>query len=222
MKIAGYTILGLAVIGFFTWALMTPPIQAPATVESKAIDLGITSTDWKRGSTSDKVVFVEYGDFQCPACGAYEPLVEQAQAEFGTQVQFIFRHFPLTQLHQNALLAAKASEAAGKQGKFWEMHDLLYKNQSAWSESDTAESIFAGYAVTLGLDKVLFEKDITDVAIAKKIQDSYNTGDKFGVSGTPTFFINGKKLDNPHSYAELSGLIKKEIDTVATATSTAK
>lgn len=219
MKIAGYTILGLAIIGFFTWAVLTPNIKTPTPVPSTAVDLGITASDWKRGDTSSPVIVLEYGDFQCPACGAYYPLVKQAEVEYGDRVQFIFRHFPLTQLHKNALLAAKAAEAAGKQGKFWDMHDKLYENQTAWSELDTAQDVFVGYARDLSLDIALFQKDLSDGDIAKKIQDSYNSGLKFAVSGTPTFFIDGKKIDNPQGYAELSALIKSELD-AASATST--
>lgn len=225
MKIAGYSILAGAVVAFLWWGLFSKGAPAtPVTLDSKPVELNIVATDWKRGATEPKAIVVEYGDFQCPACGAYFPMVDQAQKELGKDVQFIFRHFPLTMLHKNALMAAKAAEAAGKQGKFWEMHDKLFSTQKDWSELANPQDMFVSYAQALGLDTVKFTTDLKDSAIAQKISDSYDFGSKLGINGTPTFFINSKKIENPKSYADFKALIEKGmqegVSTQATSTKT--
>ena len=168
----------------------------------------LTDSDWKRGAVNLKVTLIEYGDFQCPACSAYEPIVEKLQQDFKDSLVFSYRHFPLTQIHQNALSSAKASEAAGLQNKFWEMHDILYKTQSEWSLSANSKEIFIGYAKTLGLDVSKFSQDLELKSIDEKIKSDYESGIKLGVQGTPTFFLNGKKIDNPRSYEDFKKLIE--------------
>ena len=119
----------------------------------------VSLDDHIRNGAQAKVVLVEYGDFQCPACGAYEPLVQQLLSKHVSDVQFVFRHFPLTQIHKNALLAAKYAEASGIQGKFWEMHDVLYARQKEWSDSLNAKDLFNGYGKDLGLNVAKLETD---------------------------------------------------------------
>lgn len=168
----------------------------------------IKQTDHIRGATGAKVTLVEFGDFQCPACAAYEPLVRQVLADNKDSLQVVFRHFPLTQIHQNALLAARASEAAGLQGKFWEMHDMLYDYQKSWSGLLNAREIFVSYAATLGLDVAQFSADMDSSVVEEKILAEYREGTKLGVGGTPTFFINGKMIESPSSLEEFDALIK--------------
>lgn len=175
--------------------------SAPTTIS-------ITPEDHVRGAAGAKVTLVEFGDFQCPACGAYEPLVRQVEADNKDILQVVFKNFPLTQIHQNALLGAKAAESAGVQGKFWEMHDMLYDKQLEWSESLTARDIVEGYAKSLNLDMKKFDASMSDPAIEQKIIAEYKEGTNLGVQGTPTFFVNGKKIQNPSSPQEFDAIIQ--------------
>ncbi len=167
----------------------------------------VSLDDHIRGGTQAKVVLVEYGDFQCPACGAYEPIVENLLKKHQTDVQFVFRHFPLSQVHKNSLLAAKISEAASIQGKFWEMHDVIYAHQKDWSESLNAKEIFMGYAKEIGLDTVKMETDLNGTSIEEKITAQYKEGIKIGVNSTPSFFVNGVKIVNPQTPEAFEQLI---------------
>lgn len=169
----------------------------------------ITDTDHVRGAPNGVVTLVEFGDFQCPACGAYEPIVRQVTSHNPQILKVVFRHFPLTQIHQNALLAAKASESAGLQGKFWEMHDMLYDKQTDWSGSLNARDTFVGYASTLGLNVAKFTSDLNSKEVEDKILAEYKEGASLGVMGTPTFFVNGKMIENPKSIEAFDTLIRE-------------
>ena len=121
------------------------------------------------GNTKSGITLVEYGDYQCPFCGQYFPIVKQVQAEFNDQIAFQFRNFPLVSVHQNAFAGARAAEAAALQGKFWEMHDLLYQNQSQWSEGGDPTSFFKQYALQLGLNVDQFNKDYASTKVNNAI-----------------------------------------------------
>ncbi len=168
----------------------------------------ITSTDHQHGDGSAKVTLIEYGDFECPACGAYEPLVEQLYQQYGNQVLFVFRNFPLYQIHPFAMIAAQAAEAANLQGKYWEMHDLLYKDQSQWTadttlSTDTVVSkYFDQYAQQLGLNVTQFNTDINSAAVKSKVQADLALGNAAQIDHTPTFFINLTQIQNPGSYQD--------------------
>lgn len=197
-------IVVVVLFGYYFYAVPSTPIGMSSTD-----DVVITKTDHVRGAQDGKVTLVEFGDFQCPACGAYEPIVRQVLADNKAILKVSFRHFPLINLHQNALLAAKASEAASLQGKFWEMHDILYDKQAEWSGAINARSFFVTYANTLGLDTALFTKDLDSKAIEDKILGEYKEGVKLGIQGTPTFFINGKKIeDTPRGLASFNTMIQ--------------
>lgn len=172
-------------------------------------DITISETDHVRGALGGKVTLVEFGDFQCPACSAWEHIVRQVLADNKDTVKFVFRQFPLVQLHRNAMLAAKASEAAALQGKFWEMHDILYDKQEEWGESMNARDFFLTYATTLGLDTKKFLSDIDSKAIEDKIFAEMKEGTRLDVPGTPTFFLNGKKLENIDGLAGFDKAIKE-------------
>ena len=159
-----------------------------------------------KGDKEAKATLIEYSDFQCPACGSYYPILKKVSEDLGAQVKFAYRHFPLPQ-HKNAKLAATVAEAAGKQGKFWEMHDLIFQNQSDWSEDKNAAVIFAKYAQDLQLDLAKFQTDIADEEIKAKIENDYKSGVKAGVNSTPSFFLNGKKINNPRNYDEFKNAI---------------
>jgi protein-disulfide isomerase len=143
-------------------------------------------------ATNAKVTIVEFGDFQCPACGAAHPTVKQILKDYEGKVTFVWRHFPLP-MHKNAMLAAIASEAAGEQGKFWEMHAMLFENQKEWEESNDAKKIFVSYAEQLGLDTQKFSDALDKKFNAERIQSDADAGIALGVNSTPTFFINGQQ-----------------------------
>lgn len=154
------------------------------------------------GDNKKGVTLVEYGDYQCPACGAYYPLVKQVTDKYTSDIQFQFRNFPLNTIHPNARASARAAEAAGKQNKYWEMHDLLYEQQKSWESSSSAASIFEGYATQLGLDSAKYKTDFASTEVNDVINADYNEGTHLGITGTPTFFLQGKKVDNAPQTAE--------------------
>lgn len=164
------------------------------------------------GENSKKVTLVEYGDFQCPACGQYYPIVKQVKEKYAKEIQFQFRNFPLSQIHQNARASSRAAEAAAKQNKFWEMHDLLYDNQASWQSSNNTAPIFESYASQLGLDLTKYKADYASTEVNDIINADYAEGAKLGVNSTPTFFIQGKKLEkNPQNLDEFNKLIDEAI-----------
>ena len=170
----------------------------------------VSVSDWTKGNKDAKIILIEYSDFQCPACATYYPILKQLNQEFGDKVLFVYRHFPLPN-HKNAGLAARATESAGKQGKFWEMHDLIFDNQKIWSDKTNAEDDFVKYAESQGLDIEKFKSDIISQEIKNKVESDYKSGYKIGINATPTFFLNGKKIQNPRSYDEFKKLIQDTI-----------
>lgn len=147
------------------------------------------------GNAKSKVIMIEYGDFQCPGCGDAYPIITPLTVKYKDQIAFIFRNFPLTQLHPNAMTAAAAAEAAGLQGKYWEMHNKIYENQSSWNQlsPDTRTAFFISLAKSLGLNTTTFQNDMNGTAVAKKIAYDQALGNKDNVTGTPTFFVDGKQ-----------------------------
>ena len=159
------------------------PAQAPA-------DSGLTKPNVK---VSSPVVLEEYGDYQCPPCGALHPVIKSLESEYGHQLQVVFRHFPLN-IHKNARAAAYAAEAARLQGKFWQMHDQLYRNQNAWKDLEDARPTFVSYAGGLGLNLDRFRSDMESSSVAQAVEADLKRGQSAGVSGTPTVFIEGYML----------------------------
>jgi len=148
------------------------------------------------GNTSGKVMLVEYGDFQCPSCGALHPELGPLLDYYKDSLTFVFRNFPLTSIHPNALAAATAAEAAGVQGKYWEMNNMLYNDQDAWSSSDASArtGAFKGYAASLGLNVDKFVADFSNKDISTKIKFDMALGRKLGVNATPTLYLQGKDI----------------------------
>jgi len=168
-------------------------------------------SDHVKGNPDATILLEEYSDLQCPACGAYYPIVKQLVEEFGDNIKFTYHHFPLRQIHPNAELAAIASEAAGLQGKFWEMHDILFENQKEWS-GKKGDDIFNDYAKEIGIDALKFESDMfLDESIKNKVENDYQRGLDLKVNSTPSFFIDGKKLQNPRSYEDFRSIIQQVI-----------
>ena len=224
-QIWGALIFIALIIGVTVFAAMTSGGKSTKgdSVYTGQTATALDSTDHVRGGTQSGLTVMEYGDFQCPACGAYEPLVDQLRAAY-PQVQFAFRNFPLYQIHPNAMISSQAAEAAGLQGKYWEMHDLLYKNQNEWAESanaDVVSKFFNGYAQSLGLDVKKFDADINADAVKTRVQRDMNSGNAAGIDHTPTFFINGKEIVNPSSYAQFEAILKDALAQSA-ATTTAQ
>lgn len=140
------------------------------------------------------VTLEEFGDYQCPPCGELHPTLKKLKAQYGPNLNFIFRNYPLTEIHKNALLAAQAAEAARVQGRFWEMHDLLYENQKVWSDDVNPKPIFIKFARDIGLDTDRFGRDLGNEEVKLRIEADQEAATKMGVNGTPTVFIDGRRL----------------------------
>lgn len=168
-----------------------------------------SENDHVRGSLTAKAVLIEYSDFECPACGSYFPYIEDMKKEFGNDLAVVYRHFPLVQ-HKNAKTAAIAAEAAGKQGKFWEMHDVIFRNQSAWAGKDNASEFFVTYAKDIGLDVTKFQTDLSDKALEERVENDTLEGIAARIASTPTFFLNGKSIA-PQNPNELKTLVAEAI-----------
>ena len=143
---------------------------------------------------SSPVVLEEYGDYQCPPCGLLYPVLKDIEHEYGKQLQIVFHHFPLTKIHKNAMNAARAAEAARNQGKFWEMHDRLYRNQNAWKDLDDPRPMFIQYARDLGLNTDRFTRDLDSPDVEQRIAADMQKGASIGITGTPTLLIDGNML----------------------------
>jgi protein-disulfide isomerase len=173
----------------------------------------VTSTDHVEGNTSAKVSVIEYGDFQCPACGAYFPITQQIIANYGDKIAFVFRNYPLEQ-HADAQIASQAAEAAGLQGKYWQMHDMLYEDQNTWtnaSPSNAVSQFFDGYASSTGINVAQFDKDINSAQVLAKIQNDLASGNAAAINHTPTFFINLKQIQDPTSYDQFKSVIDQAL-----------
>ncbi|GAA4160149.1 DsbA family protein [Chryseobacterium ginsenosidimutans] len=150
----------------------------------------VSNTDHTQGNSNADLVIVEYGDYQCPYCRAAYPVLKELMSQFGSQVKFVFRNFPLSEMHQYARPAALAAEAANLQGKFWEMHDAIYENQQ-----ELNENFLMKLAEKLNLNIPQFKTDIENTELADKIDADFKSGIISGVNGTPSFFVNGKKFN---------------------------
>lgn len=171
----------------------------------------VTAEDHVKGSATAPVTIIEYSDFQCPACAAYFPIMKSLEQKYGDQIAIVYRNYPLTQIHPNAQLAAQAAEAANLQGKFWEMHDLLFERQSSWSSLSNAKQTFIDYAKELQLDEQKFTDDLNSSDIKNRVAADVASGNSVAISGTPTFFLNGKKLTNPSTEDAFAKLIDAEL-----------
>jgi protein-disulfide isomerase len=167
----------------------------------------VSTTDWTKGAKNPKITLVEYGDFACTTCRISSFMAEGVIAEYKDSATFTYRSFPLKG-NKNALLAAYAAEAAGAQGKFWEMHQKLFETQRAWVTSNVAQKIFQEYARALKLDGVKFSIDLDSQKTKDAVLHDIQTGTAVGVTAPPSFYLNGKKMQTPQSSAELKALIE--------------
>lgn len=201
----GFWIIIGAIVVIFGGFLLFKGDEAEAPTNGAAVSNHVIGSDAKG------VKLVEYGDFQCPACASYFPLVEEIVSQYQDQIQFQFRHLPLTQNHKNAFAASRAAEAADKQGKFWEMYRTLYQNQQSWAGSSSPLSIFEQYAQQLGLNVGQFKTDFASGAVNDTINADVAEFKKTGEAmGTPTFFLNGTRI-KPASLDEFKKLIDDEL-----------
>ena len=170
------------------------------------LTLPVGDRDHAQGPASAPVTLVEYGDYECPHCGAAYPVVKKLQKKLGVKLRFIFRNFPLNSMHPHAEHAAEAAEAAAGQKKFWEMHDWIFEHQDTLEDRDLLE---AGKA--LGLEVAKFMKNIQSQAFLPRVKEDFQSGVRSGVNGTPTFFINGVRYDGAPSYDELLTALEASI-----------
>jgi protein-disulfide isomerase len=160
--------------------------------------------DHIQGPADAAVTLVEYGDYECPYCGAAYPIIKDVQARMGERLRFVFRNFPISTTHPHAEQAAEAAEAAAVQGRFWQMHDLLYENQRRLSEQD-----LRGYAETLGLDVERFARELADHTHAERVHEDFMSGVRSGVNGTPTFYVNGTRHDDSYDIEILLAALER-------------
>jgi protein-disulfide isomerase len=160
--------------------------------------------DHIQGPADAAVTLVQYGDYECPYCGAAYPIIKEVQARMGERLRFVFRNFPITTSHPHAEQAAEAAEAAATQGRFWQMHDLLYENQRRLRDQD-----LRAYAEKLRLDLELFDQELADHVHAERIQEDFMSGVRSGVNGTPTFYINGVRHDDSYEMETLLAALER-------------
>jgi protein-disulfide isomerase len=186
---------------------------------------GVGALLWQFGSNTDKpiaeiagekrhvqgsgpITLVEFSDFQCPACQSIQEPLKQILNKYESKLEFVYRYFPLTSIHKNAMISAQAAEAAGLQGKFFEMHDKLFATQNVWQGVNDPRSIFAGYAVELGLDKDKFVSDLDSQNVKDSVNVDLLAATRYQINGTPTFYVNGIKTEFDNIEAKISELIK--------------
>ena len=200
--------IGVCTLGLFAGGIYwMSQVQNPANVEV-AIEKLITPESQSIGPATAPVTLVEFGDYQCPSCSTANPAIKALIAQYPDKIRFVFRHFPLTQ-HQHATLAAQAAEAAGAQGKYWEMHNWLYEHQAEWSANANPLALFSGAATTLGLDVTAFNQAIQNKTHSGRIQQGLSDGMSIGVDSTPSFYLNGKPFQG--SMAQLKTTIEERI-----------
>ena len=197
----------------------TPPASSGAKQQEAATQLGPVKTGvpgaepaHTKGPANAKVHIEEFGDFQCPPCAMFHPMLEKMEKEFPKDLRVTFRHFPLPN-HQHALRAASAAEAAGLQGKFWEMHALIYEHQLEWKDQFDVRPVFEGYAQQIGLDIARFNRDLGGATVQQRILQDGKRATSLGVKGTPTVFLNNREV--PFQMLpddKLRVLIQQEID----------
>lgn len=209
----GIATLAIVVGAVFFFGGKPSPTQDAETLSAEQVKKLVTEDSHQIGDEKAQVTIVEFGDYQCPACGAAHPIVTKILEDYKGKVKFVFRHFPLPS-HKNARAAAMAAEAAGSQDKFFEMHGLLYENQAEWSESNNPiDEYFVTYAEELKLDPEKFKAALSNKTYEAIIQQGVTDGTTVGVTATPTFFINEEKITGGLPYEEF----KAKIDTALSA-----
>lgn len=199
----GIWVVTLGILAVAIWGLIrltsSGSSPAPASVST------VTETDHVKGT--GQAVLIEYADFQCPACKTYYPILKRLAEEHPDKVKIVYRHYPIRSIHQNAELAAWASEAAARQGKFWEMHNKLFEGQESWSEERNAQGVFEAYAKDIGLNVEQFTREISDGETRARVNADLDSAAMARVSSTPTFFLNGNPLRVGATYDEFRNAV---------------
>ncbi|MFF5757482.1 DsbA family protein [Streptomyces longwoodensis] len=207
--VAAVLVAGFAA-AFGSYLLLSPDGRGSAGLDvqpaAEALPVRASSHRLTEPKKSELTI-VEFLDFECEGCGAMYPVVEKLREEYGDRVTFVARYFPMPG-HRNGELAARTAEAAARQGKFEEMYNKLFTTQKEWGESqDWKEDVFRDYARQLGLDMNRFDADLADPKVAGRVQDDQSDGLGLGVQGTPTFFVDGTRIQTPNSYQAFKALI---------------
>jgi protein-disulfide isomerase len=177
-----------------------------AVIERPRLTVPVSERDHVIGPVTAAVTLLEYGDYECPFCGAAHPIVKHVREIVGDDLRFAYRHFPLTQIHTHAYQAAEAAEAAGAQGRFWEMHDTLFENQDRLGLRD-----LISYADALGLDLDRFVTEMRNGMYAGRLREDFMSGIRSGVNGTPTFFVNGSRHNGNWDIESLLEAVRAEL-----------
>jgi protein-disulfide isomerase len=196
----------IILLGLIIWGLIVAENRKPQA----GVIPEVSSTDHIKGNPEALVTIVEYSDFECPACQTYYWFVDKLIQEASSSIKLVYRHLPLPQ-HKHAIPMAIASEAAGKQGKFWEMYDQIFRNANEWVPLTDSSEVIEKYATNIGLDLVKFRSDIVDPAVKEMVMDDLRGGQNALVNSTPSFFINGKLIENQASYANFKAIIDEAI-----------
>lgn len=206
-------ILAVIVVGLFGLFFFTRD-NKPTNSQSSNTNNKSAVSQHSKGGNAKNVELLVYGDFQCPVCAQYYPIENAVINKFQNDIKFTFRHFPLDTIHPNARAAHRSAEAAGLQGKFFEMYDLLYQNHDQWASSKDPKSLFESYAKQLGLDINKFNNDFASEQVNNTINADIAEGTSKKVEGTPTFFLNGIKIDNSQikTVEDFTKVIQTEID----------
>lgn len=186
-------ILVVIMVGFFGFVVMSKKEKTASTASTS----NTQGSSNYYGNEKSQVELTEFVDFQCEACYAYYPVVKQVKEEYKDKVKFRVRYFPITSSHQFAMQAARSAEAAARQGKFWEMHDLLFENQKTWEQATDAGPYFDQYAQQIGLDMTKYKTDFASSDVNAVVNKDLQDVQALGGNGTPTFALNGKKIESP-------------------------
>lgn len=210
-----YLIIAGSVIAIFAFLIVAYKLTNTPQITNYPEVNKIKATDHLKWSPEKKNILVEYSDLQCPACKSFHNLIKQeiessksANFDITKKVTFIFRHFPLTQLHKNAEKAAYAAESSAIQGKFYEFSDILFQKQIEWADKSDPTDYFVEAAKKLNLDSEKFKKDMQSGTVKNKVSNDVISGQKADVNATPTFYLNGQKLDNIQSFEDFIKLLK--------------
>lgn len=207
-----FTVLGVALFFGLAGGAIIYLARQDSSIQNLEPSISeVRNDEYVLGNPSAPVTLIEYGDFQCPACRAFAPLIEQLHQDFPDQLQIVFRHFPLAQ-HRNGYPSSYAAEAAGQQGKFWEMANQLYSDQNNWASLTDPWPMYESYAKGLGLNVEQFLRDYNDTTLRNKVKAHQQSGESIGVNSTPTFYLNGQKVVNPPSYEKFKELVSQAIE----------
>jgi protein-disulfide isomerase len=206
----GFAVILIGAFAVMILASKNSNLPSPTAVADETIAFTISADEHVKGAENAKAVLVKFSDFECPACAAYYPVVDQLLLDFPADLRVVYRHFPLRTIHFQAENAAQASEAAALQGKFWEMHKALFDSQSEWSRQ-RGLGAFEAIAQSIGLDMEQYRTDVESDSVKEAVSEDSDFAVEHGLNSTPTFYLNGKKITNPQSYEAFRELIAAEI-----------